>query len=114
MVNKQLKGLVHFGVYILGLHLLKDELGDDRVDSKVELLDRLLSILCARFCSLEALHQDLDLLFVFLLPLLGLLLSDLEGLQVLSDHPQLFLKVDNLGLASLSSFLSALEVALDH
>ena len=60
MVDKEFKGLVNLVVDILGFHLFKDELGDDRVDAKVQLLNRLLSILCTGLCGLETLHQDLD------------------------------------------------------
>ena len=96
MIDKELKGLVHFVVNILGLHLLEDELGDDGVDPKVELLDRLLPVFSTRLRSLEPLHQHLDLLLVLLLPLLRLLLGHLEGLQVLANHAKLFLQVDYL------------------
>ena len=43
-----------------------------------------------------------------------LLLRDLEGLEVVADHPELLLQLHDLGLAGLGSLLRALEVGLHH
>merc|ERR1712203_1137376 len=66
------------------------------------------------FCTdLFQLHrQVLDVLLVGLLPLVGLLLCHLEGLQVVGDHPQFFLQLHDMCLPSLSSFLSPLKIGL--
>merc|ERR1719507_506950 len=56
--------------------------------------------------------QRLDLLLVCLLPVVGLLLGNLKGLQVVSNNPQLLLQLQNLGLSNISTLLSLLKVRL--
>merc|ERR1719507_1631602 len=56
--------------------------------------------------------QRLDLLLVGLLPVVGLLLGNLKGLQVVSNNPQLLLQLQNLGLSNISTLLSLLKVRL--
>ena len=64
--------------------------------------------------ALEALSLRADLLLVLLLPLLGLLLGDLAGLEALADHPELLLEVHDLVLAGVGALLGPGEVTLDH
>merc|ERR550525_1389315 len=56
--------------------------------------------------------QSLDLLLVSLLSGIGLLLGNLEGLQVVGHNPQLLLKLQDLGLSGVGSLLSLLQVRL--
>merc|ERR1719362_93003 len=56
--------------------------------------------------------QGLDLLLVGLLPLVGLLLSHLQRLEVVGDNPQLLLQLKDLGLSNISSVLSLLQLGL--
>ena len=52
MVDKKFEGLVHFIIDILSLQLLCDKVGNDGVDTEVQLLDSLLSILSSGFSTL--------------------------------------------------------------
>merc|ERR1712226_1079298 len=56
--------------------------------------------------------QGLDLLLVGLLPLVGLLLSNLERLEVVGDHPQLLLQLEDLGLSHIGALLGLLKLGL--
>ena len=61
VVDKKFKGLIDFVVDILRLHLLGDQVGDDGVDPEVQLLDGLLSVLCAPLCTFQAVQQNFNL-----------------------------------------------------
>merc|ERR1719184_439607 len=92
----------------LELLLLRGELVLQPVHLLLKLLDRLLGKLSPRLSLLQLGSQVLDLLLVASLPLVGLLLRHLQGLQVVGHHPQLLLQLDNLDLANLRSFLGPL------
>ena len=91
--------------------------------------------LCDSSNLLQLCGEGLNLLFVRLFALVGLfcewkgsftpvetgrggtsylLLGDLEGLEVVSDDPQLLLQLHDLGLAGLGPLLRALQVGLNH
>ena len=55
-----------------------------------------------------------DLFLVFLLSLLSFLLGNLKSLQILPDHSQLLLKINDFRLPRLGSLLGPHEVALYH
>merc|ERR1719222_1159996 len=73
---------------------------------------RLLGKLGAGLGLLQLGSQGLDLLLVGLLPLVGLLLGHLQGLQVVRHNPQLLLQLEDLGLTDVSALLGLLEVRL--
>ena len=78
----------------------------------LQLLHGLLSKLSPGLGLLQLGSQVLDLLLVGGLPLVGLLLRHLQGLQVVGHHPQLLLQLDDLDLPNLSSFLCPLQIGL--
>ena len=78
----------------------------------LELLHRFFGKLCPGLGLLQLGGQGLDLLFVADLPLVGLLLGHLQGLEVVGHHPQLLLQLDDLDLPNLSSFLCPLQIGL--
>merc|ERR1711915_517653 len=109
----------HFGKCLLqllcdGLELLllSNQLIFQSVNLLLQLLHRLLSKLGTSLSLLQSGCQGLDLLLVGLLPLVGLLLSHLQGLQVVGNNSQLLLKLHNLGLTSFSTLLSTVEICL--
>ena len=61
MIDEKFKGLINFIIDILCLHLLGDKVGDDGVNSEVQLLNCLLSVLGTSLRTLQAVQQDLDL-----------------------------------------------------
>merc|ERR1711962_255844 len=86
------------------LHLV-DQLVLKPVDLLLELLDGLLGELGTGLSLLQLGGESLDLLLVPMLPLVGLLLRDLEGLEVVSDNPQLLLQLDDLVLGGVGALL---------
>merc|ERR1719357_947527 len=78
----------------------------------LKFLNRLLCELgsCLRLLQLGA--QSLDLLLVGLLPLVRLLLSYLERLEVVGDNPQLLLQLEDLGLTHVGALLRLLQLGL--
>merc|ERR1712226_1136010 len=57
--------------------------------------------------------ESLDLFLVAGLSLVGLVLGDLQGLEVGGDNSQFLLELDDLHLSSLGSFLSSLQFRLN-
>merc|ERR1719264_2276918 len=96
----------------LELLLLGHQLVLQPVHFLLQLQHRLLSELSTGLSLLQLGSQRLDLLLVGLLPVVGLLLSNLKGLQVVSNNPQLLLQLQNLGLSNISTLLSLLKVRL--
>merc|ERR1711931_354320 len=97
-INKQLEGLVNFIIHILSFQFLCDKVCDDGVHPEVRLLNGLFAILGTSLSTLQPVKEDLDLLLILLLSLLGLLLGHLQGLQILTNYSQLFLKIYYFGL----------------
>merc|ERR1719167_1758801 len=106
------KGLLQLLSDRLVLLLLKDQLILQPVHLLLQLLDGFFGKLSAGLGLLQLGAQGLDLLLVGLLPLVGLLLSHLEGLQVVGNNPQLFLQLNDLVLTDISALLSLLKVSL--
>merc|ERR1712032_98592 len=79
----------------------------------LEFLNRSLSKLSSGLRLLQLGSQRLDLLLVAGLPFIGLLLRDFKRLQVAGNNSQLLLKLNDLHLASLCSFLSSLKLTLN-
>merc|ERR1719275_108860 len=96
----------------LVLLLLRHKLILQPVHLLLQLEHRLLCKLGAGLGLLQLGSQGLDLLLVGLLPLVGLLLGHLEGLQVVRHNPQLLLQLEDLGLTDVSALLGLLEVGL--
>ena len=93
----------------------------------LQLENRLFGKLSASLCLLQLGCQCLDLLLVGLLPLVSLLLGNLgavsnhlrlkskthlERLEVVGDHPQLLLQLEDLGLAHVGALLRLLQLRL--
>merc|ERR1712172_173989 len=78
----------------------------------LQLLDGLLSELSTSLGLLQLGTQGLDLLLVGLLPLVGLLLSYLQRLEVVGNNPQFLLQLKDLGLSNISSLLGLLQLRL--
>ena len=76
----------------------------------MKLENRLFSKLSASLCLLQLGSQCLDLLLVSFLPLVGLLLRHLEGLEVVGHHPQLLFQLEDLCLANVCSLLGFLKI----
>merc|ERR1719460_3185752 len=106
------KGLLELLCDSLQLLLLGRQLILQPVHLLLKLLHGLLSKLGPSFSLLQLGSQGLDLLLVGGLPLVGLLLGHLEGLQVVCHHPQLLLQLNNLDLPNLRSLLCPLQVSL--
>merc|ERR550534_258898 len=106
------KGLLELLRDSLQLLLLGRQLILQPVHLLLKLLHGLLSKLSPSFSLLQLGSQGLDLLLVGGLPLVGLLLGDLQGLQVVCHNPQLLLQLDNLDLTNLCPLLSPLQVSL--
>merc|ERR1719180_382750 len=96
----------------LQLLLLRYKLVLQPVDLFLELLHRPLGKFSASLSLLQLGCQGLDLLLVGGLPLVGLLLGHLQGLQVVCHNPQLLLQLDDLDLTHLSALLGPLQVSL--
>merc|ERR1719184_47199 len=96
----------------LELLLLRGELVLQPVHLLLKFLDRLFGKLSPCLSLLQLGSQVLDLLLVASLPLVGLLLGHLQGLQVVGHNPQLLLQLNNLDLSNLSSLLGPLQVGL--
>merc|ERR1712032_1261991 len=79
----------------------------------LEFLNWSLSKLSSGLRLLQLGSQRLDLLLVAGLPFIGLLLRDFKRLQVAGNNSQLLLKLNDLHLASLCSFLSSLKLTLN-
>merc|ERR1719192_37161 len=96
----------------LVLLLLGDELILQPVHLLLQFLNRLLGELGSSLRLLQLGAQSLDLLLVGLLPLVRLLLSHLERLEVVGDNPQLLLQLEDLGLTHVGALLSLLQLGL--
>merc|ERR1719348_1383977 len=96
----------------LVLLLLSHQLVLQSVHLLLKLLDGLLGKLSPGLSLLQLGAQCLDLLLVGLLPLVGLLLCNLKRFQVVGHHPELLLKLEDLGLSSVCSLISLLELRL--
>merc|ERR1719201_2902272 len=96
----------------LVLLLLRHKLILQPVHLLLQLEHRLLCKLGAGLGLLQLGSQGLDLLLVGLLPLVGLLLGHLQGLEVVGHNPQLLLQLKDLGLTDVSALLGLLEVGL--
>merc|ERR1719362_1322943 len=106
------KGLLELLSDCLVLLLLCHKLILKPVHLLLQFEHRLLGKLGAGLGLLQFGSQGLDLLLVGLLPLVGLLLGHLQGLQVVRHNPQLLLQLEDLGLTDVSALLSLLEVGL--
>merc|ERR1719187_1311309 len=84
----------------------------ESVNLLLELLDRFVSKFSSSLSLLQLGGQGLDLLLVGLLSLVGLLLGDLQRLEVVGHNSQLLLELKDLGLAVVGSPLSLLQVRL--
>merc|ERR1719187_1594035 len=82
------------------------------VNLLLEFLDRFVSKFSSSLSLLQLGGQGLDLLLVGLLSLVGLLLGDLQRLEVVGHNSQLLLELKDLGLAVVGSLLSLLQVRL--
>merc|ERR1712073_223649 len=78
----------------------------------LQLLHRLVSKVSSGLSLLQLGGQRLDLLLVRLLPLVGLLLGHLQGLEVVGHHPELLLQLQDLLLSNIGSLLRLLQVAI--
>merc|ERR1719391_710376 len=96
----------------LVLLLLRDQLILQPVHLLLQFLHGLLSELSASLGLLQLGAQSLDLLLVGLLPLVGLLLRNLQGLEVVGNDPQLLLQLEDLGLSHISALLGLLQLGL--
>merc|ERR1711887_102894 len=106
------KGLLQLLGDRLVLLLLGDQLILQPVHLLLQFLDGLLSELGAGLGLLQLGAQGLDLLLVGLLPLVGLLLGNLQRLEVVGDHPQLLLELEDLGLSHIGALLGLLKLGL--
>merc|ERR1719222_1475303 len=106
------KGLLGLLSDCLVLLLLCHKLILKPVHLLLQFKHRLLGKLGAGLSLLQLGSQGLDLLLVGLLPLVGLLLGHLQGLQVVRHNPQLLLQLEDLGLTDISALLGLLEVGL--
>merc|ERR1719192_2569401 len=77
----------------------------------LQLLHRLVSKVSSGLGLLQLGGRRLDLLLVRLLPLVGLLLGNLQGLEVVGHHPELLLQLQDLLLSNIGSLLRLLQVA---
>merc|ERR1719187_1929357 len=84
----------------------------ESVNLLLEFLDRFVSKFSSSLSLLQLSGQGLDLLLVGLLSLVGLLLGDLQRLEVVGHNSQLLLELKDLGLAVVGSLLSLLQVRL--
>merc|ERR1719433_401928 len=82
------------------------------VNLLLQLSHGLVSELSPGLSLLQLGGQSLDLLLVSLLSGVGLLLGNLQGLEVVGDDSQLLLQLEDLGLTSIGSLLSLLQVRL--
>merc|ERR1719275_27061 len=96
----------------LVLLLLRHKLILQPVHLLLQLEHRLLCKLGTGLGLLQLGSQGLDLLLVGLLPLVGLLLGHLQGLEVVGHHPQLLLQLEDLGLTHICALLSLLKIGL--
>merc|ERR1711990_781597 len=96
----------------LVLLLLGDQLILQPVHLLLQFLDGLLSELSTGLGLLQLGAQGLDLLLVGLLPLVSLLLGNLQRLEVVGDDPQLLLQLEDLGLSHIGALLGLLELRL--
>merc|ERR1719249_259544 len=78
----------------------------------LQFLHGLFSELSASLGLLQLGAQSLDLLLVGLLPLVGLLLRNLQRLEVVGNNPQLLLQLEDLGLSHISALLGLLQLGL--
>merc|ERR1719391_397937 len=106
------KGLLQLLSDRLVLLLLRDQLILQPVHLLLQFLHGLLSELSASLGLLQLGAQGLDLLLVGLLPLVGLLLCNLQGLEVVGNDPQLLLQLEDLGLSHISALLGLLQLGL--
>merc|ERR1719391_830485 len=106
------KGLLQLLSDRLVLLLLRDQLILQPVHLLLQFLHGLLSKLSASLGLLQLCAQGLDLLLVGLLPLVGLLLSNLQRLEVVGNNPQLLLQFEDLGLSHISALLGLLQLGL--
>ena len=79
------------------------------VNPDVQPLDVHLRVLGLGLSQLQPLHQVMDLLLVRLLSLVGLLLRHLQRLEIVADHPQLLLQLNDLALSSLCPLIGSLQ-----
>merc|ERR1719454_1832266 len=96
----------------LVLLLLGDQLILQPVHLLLQLLDGLLSELSTGLGLFQLGAQGLDLLLVGLLPLVSLLLGNLQRLEVVGDDPQLLLQLKDLSLSHISALLGLLQLSL--
>merc|ERR1719391_1209575 len=106
------KGLLQLLSDRLVLLLLRDQLILQPVHLLLQFLHGLLSELSASLSLLQLGAQSLDLLLVGLLPLVCLLLRNLQGLEVVGNDPQLLLQLEDLGLSPISALLGLLQLGL--
>merc|ERR1711887_21797 len=106
------EGLLQLLGDCLVLLLLGDQLILQPVHLLLQFLHGLLSELSASLSLLQLGAQGLDLLLVGLLPLVGLLLGNLQRLEVVGNNPQLLLQLEDLGLSHISSLLGLLKLGL--
>ncbi|GMR56053.1 hypothetical protein PMAYCL1PPCAC_26248 [Pristionchus mayeri] len=114
IAGQLLEGLVELLGDALVPLLLVHKLVCKPVDLLLELLDGALGELGAGLGLLQSGGQSADLLLVRVLALEGLLLGDLERLEVVTDDAELLLELDDLVLSGLSTLLSALKISLNH
>merc|ERR1719222_7264 len=95
-VDHVLKGLVQVVAHLLDLHLLREQIFLLLVDPDIEPLNVHLSILSPVVAGFQLLKQLKDLRLELLLSLESLFLSNLQGLQILTNHLQLLLEVLDL------------------
>merc|ERR1711990_500121 len=96
----------------LVLLLLGDQLILQPVHLLLQFLDGLLSELSTGLGLFQLGAQGLDLLLVGLLPLVSLLLGNLQRLEVVGDDPQLLLQLEDLGLSHIGALLGLLKLRL--
>merc|ERR1719275_303842 len=106
------KGLLELLSDCLVLLLLRHKLILKPVHLLLQFEHRFLGELGTGLGLLQLGSQGLDLLLVGLLPLVGLLLGHLQGLEVVGHNPQLLLQLKDLGLTDVSALLGLLEVGL--
>ena len=99
------ESFIEFIRYLHNFLFLPDYIVLDLINPVVELPDALLAVLSPVFRHLELIGNDGNLLLVDLLPLQSLLLTDLQLLHVVPDHPQLVSQVHNPLVGSVGSLL---------
>merc|ERR1719189_1575306 len=82
------------------------------INLMLELLDRFFSKLSSGLSLLQLASECLDLLLVGVLTLVGLLLGNFQGLQVVGNNSQFFLEFHDFSFTILCPLLCSLKVSL--